>query len=100
MGGRRIETRLIERRADKSWSYLSYVWNDDGTEAVLAPARGLAMSNVGGPAGRYLVPLGETASSATKGQQYRFWGSAQCSFRWSGSGIRPSEPQSKCRCWI
>lgn len=54
--GRRIETRLIERRADKSWSYLSYVWNADGSNAVLVPARGVALSDIGGPAGRYLIP--------------------------------------------
>lgn len=54
--GRRIETRLIERRADKSWSYLSYVWNANGSDAVLAPARGMALSDIGGPAGRYIVP--------------------------------------------
>jgi hypothetical protein len=54
--GRRIETRLIERRPDKSWSYLSYVWNSAGSDAVLAPVRGVALSDVGGPAGRYIVP--------------------------------------------
>jgi hypothetical protein len=54
--GRRIETRLIERRADKSWRYLSYVWNADGSDAVLAPERGVALSDIGGPAGRYIIP--------------------------------------------
>ena len=37
--GKRIETRLIQRRADKSWLYVSYVWNDQGTDAVLASSR-------------------------------------------------------------
>jgi hypothetical protein len=41
MGGRRVETRLIEHRADGSWEFASYVWNPEGTEATLAPANGI-----------------------------------------------------------
>jgi hypothetical protein len=41
-GTRRIETRLIERLQDGSWRYATYVWNDDGSDAMLAPADGLA----------------------------------------------------------
>ena len=37
----RVETRLIERLADGSWRYATYVWNDQGTEATLAPERGI-----------------------------------------------------------
>ena len=37
----RVETRLIERLADGSWRFASYVWNAAGTEATLAPAGGL-----------------------------------------------------------
>jgi hypothetical protein len=39
--GKRIETRMIERLADGSWRFVSYAWNDEGTEATLAPAEGL-----------------------------------------------------------
>ena len=39
--GGRIETRLIERLADGSWRFASYVWNAEGTQATLAPAEGL-----------------------------------------------------------
>src|SRR6186997_368512 len=39
--GDRIETRLIERLADGSWRFASYVWNTEGTEATLAPAEGI-----------------------------------------------------------
>jgi len=39
--GGRVETRLIERLADGSWRFASYVWNAEGTEATLAPAEGL-----------------------------------------------------------
>ena len=39
--GRKVETRYIERLADGSWRYATYVWNREGTQAVLAPAEGL-----------------------------------------------------------
>src|SRR5690349_15412965 len=32
--GRKVETRFIERRADGSWRYATYLWNDDGTQAT------------------------------------------------------------------
>lgn len=40
-GGRRIETRYIERLADGSWRFAAYLWNEEGTRAVLAPAAGV-----------------------------------------------------------
>jgi hypothetical protein len=39
--GRRIETRFIERVADGTWRFATYVWNAAGTEATLAPAGGV-----------------------------------------------------------
>jgi hypothetical protein len=54
--GRPVETRFIERRADGSWSFASYVWNAEGTEALLAPARGSTLAVAGAPGGRYTVP--------------------------------------------
>src|SRR3712207_2304804 len=36
-GGRRIETRYLERRADGQWLYAAYAWSQDGLEAQLAP---------------------------------------------------------------
>jgi hypothetical protein len=55
--GRRVETRTIERLRDGSWRYATYLWNDDGTEALLAPARGVAAWPVAqAPGGRYAVP--------------------------------------------
>lgn len=43
--GRRAETRLIELTRG-GWRYATYVWNDDETEAVLAPERGIARGMV------------------------------------------------------
>ena len=40
-GGRKVETRMLSRNADGSWTYASYVWNDAQTDATLAPADGI-----------------------------------------------------------
>jgi hypothetical protein len=54
---RRVETRFIERLADGSWRFATYVWNEDGSDAVLAPAAGLrALPVASAPGGRYAVP--------------------------------------------
>jgi len=55
--GRRVETRYIERTRSGAWRYATYVWNDAGTDAELAPARGIAALPVSeAPQGRYAVP--------------------------------------------
>jgi len=55
--GRPVETRYIERRADGSWLYATYVWNDDGSDAMLAPASGIQALPVAlAPGGRYDLP--------------------------------------------
>lgn len=55
--GRRVETRMIERLADGSWRFAAYVWAEDGSDATLAPAAGVAALPVrGAPEGRYTVP--------------------------------------------
>jgi hypothetical protein len=37
-GARRIETRYLEKRRNGAWVFATYQWNDDQTEATLAPA--------------------------------------------------------------
>jgi hypothetical protein len=54
--GRAVETRYIERRADGSWQFAAYVWNDEGSDAVLAPATGVVLPVRAAPGGRYTVP--------------------------------------------
>ena len=41
-GGRKIETRFIERLADGAWRYASYMWNSTQTAATLAPVQGIS----------------------------------------------------------
>ena len=54
--GRRIETRLIQRRADGEWVYASYLWNAQGSDALLASAKGVTLEMPDLPARRYAVP--------------------------------------------
>jgi hypothetical protein len=55
--GRPVETRFIERLADGSWRFAAYVWNEDGTDAVLAPAEtGVTLPPNDTRARRYIVP--------------------------------------------
>jgi hypothetical protein len=54
--GRAIETRMIERLADGSWRFAAYIWNDDGTDAALAPTRSTVLAVASAPGGRYVVP--------------------------------------------
>ncbi|CAG0952933.1 hypothetical protein BURK1_00294 [Burkholderiales bacterium] len=54
---RAVETRYIERLRDGSWRYAAYVWNEDGTDAVLAPEGGrTGLRAAGAPEGRYDIP--------------------------------------------
>jgi mono/diheme cytochrome c family protein len=54
---RPVETRFIERLADGTWRYASYVWSEDGTDATLAPSDGgAALASDGGPRGAYVIP--------------------------------------------
>jgi hypothetical protein len=55
VAGRRVETRMIERRPDGEWRFVAYVWNDAQTAATLAPAEGIAALPLPGGA-RYTIP--------------------------------------------
>ena len=54
--GRRIETRLIQRQADGSWTYATYIWDADGADATLAPNNGIVLATARAPGGGYVVP--------------------------------------------
>ena len=44
--GKRIETRVIERLADGSWTFLTYAFDPSGTRASLAPEEGIPERNI------------------------------------------------------
>lgn len=56
LGGRKLETRVVERRADGRWHFAAYVWDAAGGDATLAPAEGMTIAVDGAPNGRYVVP--------------------------------------------
>jgi hypothetical protein len=39
--GRKVETRMLWRATADTWIFAAYVWNDDQTDAVLAPEGGI-----------------------------------------------------------
>lgn len=54
---RPIETRFIERLPNGAWRYATYIWNEDGTDATLAPPAGIAaLKKHGGSRGSYTIP--------------------------------------------
>jgi hypothetical protein len=40
-GGRKVETRFLRKNGDRLWTFASYAWNEDQTDAILAPEDGL-----------------------------------------------------------
>lgn len=55
--GRPIETRFIERLPDGRWRFATYVWNQQGSDATLAPERGIRrLPASDAPGGVYAVP--------------------------------------------
>jgi cytochrome c553 len=53
--GRKVETRFLWKASRAGWVAASYVWNADGTEATLAPERGVAGVAEIAP-GRHSIP--------------------------------------------
>jgi cytochrome c553 len=41
LGGRKVETRMIWRASRSRWVFATYVWNDEQTDATLAPVDGV-----------------------------------------------------------
>jgi mono/diheme cytochrome c family protein len=54
--GRPVETRFMERQRDGSWLYATYAWNEDGSDAVLAPAAGVRNVCATGPETHHDLP--------------------------------------------
>lgn len=63
-----VETRLIERLADGSWRYATYVWNEDGGDAVLAPESGYRRYPApAAPGGYYPIPSRDDCRACHEG---------------------------------
>jgi hypothetical protein len=55
IGGRRVETRYLER-TDEGWQFAAYQWSEDEDEANLAPERGTKVSAEVAPGVRHAIP--------------------------------------------
>ena len=65
--GRRLETRMLERTRS-GWRFATYVWTEDGTDAVLAPPEGVR-NGVPVPAGgRWTIPGTADCRACHEGQ--------------------------------
>ena len=64
--GRKVETRFIWRVTESDWIFVSYAWNDEQTEAYLAPPEGLPEYAAIAPGVRHSIPA-RTAAQARDG---------------------------------
>jgi mono/diheme cytochrome c family protein len=54
--GRKAETRMLWKASSARWAAVSYMWNDDGTDAVLAPEEGAVTAVEVAPGRRHTIP--------------------------------------------
>jgi hypothetical protein len=66
--GRTVETRNITKVATGVWTYASYAWNEDETDAVLVPARGLPNHYEIAPGVRHDIPGVDDCKACHEGQ--------------------------------
>ena len=55
-GGRKVETRFLRKDGPASWSFASYVWNEEQTDAELAPEGGVMNVAEVAPGRRHTIP--------------------------------------------
>src|SRR5512144_618288 len=65
--GRRLETRMLERTRT-GWRFATYVWSEDGTDAVLAPPEGLSGGVAIPSGGRWTIPGTADCKACHEGQ--------------------------------
>jgi hypothetical protein len=57
VAGRPVETRLIQRLASGQWRFVTYVWDNTGRDAALAPESGFkSLPVASAPGGKYRIP--------------------------------------------
>ena len=56
LNGRKIETRMVWKASAAGWVFASYVWNAEGTDAVLAPDEGIPGAIEVAPGRRHSIP--------------------------------------------
>ncbi len=66
--GRKVETRFLWRASATEWIFATYVWNEEGTHAVLVPDDGVAGAVELAPGRRHDIP-GRTDCLACHGEK-------------------------------
>ena len=66
LGGRKVETRLLWKASAAGWVFATYVWNESGTDAVLAPDDGVPGAVEVAPGRSHGIP-GRTDCAACHG---------------------------------
>lgn len=56
LNGRKVETRFLWKASDAGWIPAVYVWNEDGTDATLAPDEGIPGFIEVAPGKRHSIP--------------------------------------------
>jgi len=56
LGDRKVETRLLWKASAEGWVFATYVWNEDGSEAILAPDEGVPSVSEVRPGRRHDIP--------------------------------------------
>ncbi len=75
LDGRRVETRVFWRVSPNRWLSGAYVWNETGTDAVLAPEEGLPGHVEVAPGRRHSIPgQGDCAACHGEGARVRVLG--------------------------
>jgi hypothetical protein len=54
--GRKVETRMLRGGGDDAWTFATYVWTDDQTDALLAPAEGVPAAFTVAPGKNHAIP--------------------------------------------
>ena len=65
--GRRLETRMLERTST-GWRFATYVWTEDGSDAVLAPGEGVRAGVALPGGGRWAIPGTADCKACHEGQ--------------------------------
>ncbi len=65
--GRRLETRMVERTRT-GWRFATYVWTEDGSDAVLAPSEGVRGGVPVPGGGRWAIPGTADCQACHEGQ--------------------------------
>jgi hypothetical protein len=56
LNGRKVETRMLSRASDTRWVFGTYLWNEEGTDALLAPDGGVPQAIEVAPGRGHRIP--------------------------------------------